>query len=80
MSSKPIDGITAAPVVSEDTTSPEQQLARTTKAIQLQTENDSKFDTKLERFCGSPSPTPLLGVGVVLFLFGLSAWINRPRR
>ena len=79
--SKPIDAITAAPVVSDDPNSPEQKMAKDAKAIQLQTENDSKFDTKLERFYGgSPSPQPLVGVGVVLFLFGLAVMFNGKRR
>lgn len=82
--SKPIDAIVAAPVVSDDPNSPEQKMAKDAKAIQLQTENDSKFDTKLERFCGScgahPSPQPLVAVGVVIFLFGLAVVFNGKRR
>jgi hypothetical protein len=76
MSSKPVDAIVAAPVVSEDPNSPEQKMAKDAKAIQAQLENDSKFDTKLERFCGSPSPQPLLAVGVVLALFAASLYFS----
>lgn len=79
--SKPVDAVTAAPVVSEDPNSPEQKMAKDAKAIQLQLENDSKFDTKLERFYGgSPSPMPLLGVGVALALLGLAVVVNGKRR
>ena len=81
MSSKPVDAVVAAPVVSEDPNSPEQKMAKDAKAVQAQTENDSKFDTKLERFYGgSPSPQPLLAVGVVIALFGLSLWFNGKKR
>jgi len=93
MSSEPKKGndvikIVEAPIVSNDSNSQEAVLARSAKAIQVQSEVDSKYDTVLERFSDfmdvdtpildsihieiSKVSIPLLSVSVVLGLFGLS--------
>jgi hypothetical protein len=81
MAEKPISMMAAAPVVSDDPTSPEAKLAREAKQIQVQTDVDSKFDTVIERFEGGPpSSQPLVAVGVVLLLFGAAALVTKKRR
>ena len=57
-----VETIISAPVVNTDSLSPEANLARNAKRLQVQAEVDSKFDTVLENFyCGSePINTPLL--------------------
>jgi hypothetical protein len=85
---KDIIKVVEAPVVNEDPNSQEALLARSAKAIQVQSEADSKYDTVLERFSDfmdvdtpildsihieiSKVSIPLLSVSVVLGLFGLS--------
>jgi hypothetical protein len=59
-----VAAVNAAPVVSVNSTSPEALLARKARALELQSETDSSFDTKLERtsvgFCGGPEQMSLL--------------------
>ena len=77
-----VAAVTAAPVVSTNSTSPEAILARKVRSLELQSEMDSSFDTKLERkedgFCGGQEQTSLLlGFTVVASLFLASSLYKR---
>lgn len=77
-----VAAVNAAPVVSVNSTSPEALLARKARALELQSETDSTFDTKLERttagFCGGPEQTSLLlGLTVAATLFLASCLYKR---
>jgi hypothetical protein len=78
MSDKPIAALVEAPVVSSDTTSPESQMAREARKLQVQAATDGAYDTVVERFCGGPTVS-LASLAVVLSLF-LLAHIGRRRR
>ena len=62
ISAEKVETIISAPVVNTDSLSPEANLARSAKRLQVQAEIDSKFDTVIERFYCGPEPinTPLL--------------------
>ena len=77
-----VAAVNAAPVVSVNSTSPEALLARKARALELQSDTDGKFDTKLERttagFCGGPEQTSLLiGLTVAASLFLASCLYKR---
>ncbi len=82
MEGKPLTNIVAAPVVSDDPNSKEAKLAAEAKRIQSQTDNDSNFDTVLERYMtySEPVSVPLLGTGVALCLLAASVWFTKKRR
>ena len=82
MQGKPLTNIVAAPIVSDDPQSKEAKLASEAKRIQAQSDNDSNFDTVLERYVtySEPVSVPLLGTGVALFLLAASVWITKKRR
>lgn len=82
METTTIAAINAAPVVSVNSTSPEAILARKARALELQSETDSAFDTKLERttvgFCGGPEQTSmLLGLTIAASLLLASCLFKR---
>jgi hypothetical protein len=74
--------MTSAPIVSDDPQSKESKLASEAKRIQAQSDNDSNFDTVLERYTtySEPVSIPLLGTGVALFLLAASVWITKKRK
>jgi hypothetical protein len=83
MQSSTVSAVSAAPVVSTDPTSPEAILARKARALELQSETDSAFDTKLERttagFCGGAEQTSLLlGLTIAAGLF-LASYLYKRR-
>lgn len=70
---KRVQDVQPAPVVSTDPTSEESILARNAKTIQLQAASDSKFDTVLERFSNSENYYeqtlfPFFSLSVAFFL------------
>lgn len=77
-----VAAVNAAPVVSANSTSQEAILARKARALELQSEIDSTFDTKLERkvdgFCGGQEQISiLLGLAVAASLFLVSSLTKR---
>lgn len=83
MQTTTVAAVNTAPVVSVNSTSPEAILARKARALELQSEYDSTFDTKLERttvgFCGGPEQTTLLlGLTVAASLF-LASYLYKRR-
>ena len=82
MEGKPLTSIVSAPVVNDDSQSKEAKIASEAKRIQAQTDNDSNFDTVLERYTSYSEPVsvPLLGTGVALFLLAASVWITKKRK
>jgi len=78
MSDKPIAALAFAPVVSNDSNSPEAKLAADAKKLEVQSSTDSTFDTKLERFTGSQT-TLLGGLTVALSLLLLSLVLQKRR-
>jgi hypothetical protein len=83
METSTVAAVNAAPVVSTNSTSPEAILARKARALELQSEEDSSFDTKLERktegFCGGQQEqtSMLLGLVVAASLFLASRLYKR---
>lgn len=80
--SSTVAAVNAAPVVSVNSTSSEALLARKARALELQSETDSSFDTKLERitagFCGGPDQISVLfGLTVAATLFLASCLYKR---
>jgi hypothetical protein len=68
------------PVVSTDATSPETQLMRDAKKVELQTQIDTKFDSVVERFVvQQPISLPLVSTAVALSLFALAIFITGRR-
>ena len=82
MEGKPLTSMASAPIVSDDPNSKESKLASEAKRIQAQTDNDSNFDTVLERYTSYSEPVsvPLLGTGVALVLLAASVWITKKRK
>lgn len=76
MSDKPIAGFAFSPVVSHDSNSPEAKIARDAKMLEVQSNVDSRFDTKLERFVGSQT-TILSGLTVALSLLLVSLLVQK---
>jgi hypothetical protein len=64
-STRPIEAIIQAPVVSADSQSPEAQLMRNAKRLEAQAAVDTRFDPVLENFTVNK---PLLGLTVALSL------------
>jgi hypothetical protein len=70
-----------APTVSDDNTSPEAKLATESTRIQSQADNDTKFDTVIERFNSREEISlPLIGTGLAIFLLGVSVWFSKKRK
>ncbi len=68
------------PVVSTDATSPEMQLMRDAKRVELQTQIDTRFDSVVERFVvQQPISLPLVSTAVALSLFALAIFITGRR-
>lgn len=76
MSDKPIAGFAFSPVVSHDSNSSEAKIARDAKMLEVQSNVDSRFDTKLERFVGSQT-TILSGLTVALSLLLVSLLVQK---
>jgi hypothetical protein len=75
-----IQTLAYAPVVGTDATSPEVQLMREAKKVELQTQIDTKFDAIVERFVvQQPISIPLLGTTVALSLFALAIYYSGKR-
>ena len=75
-----IQTLAYAPVVGSDATSPEAQLMREAKKVELQTQIDTKFDSVVERFVvQQPISVPLLGTTVALSLFALAIYYSGKR-
>jgi len=73
--------IVKAPTVSADNDSPEAKLAIESKRIQSQADQDSTFDTVIERFESSEEISlPLIGTGLAIFLLGVSVWFSKKRK
>ena len=64
-STRPVEAIIMAPVVSSDSLSPEANLMRDAKRLEAQTAVDTKFDPVIEDFTVNK---PLLGLTVALGL------------
>ena len=78
--SSKIQILAQVPVVSTDSTSPEMQLMREAKRVELQTQIDTKFDSVVERFVvQQPISIPLLNATVALTLFALAIYITGRR-
>ena len=76
-----IVALVKAPTVSDDNTSPEAKLATESKRIQSQADNDSKFDTVIERFNSREEISlPLVGTGLAIVLLGVSVWFSKKRK
>ncbi len=78
-----VETVISAPVVSTDSLSPEANIARDAKRLQVQAEVDSKFDTVLENFYCGPEPInkPLLiSFLTVVLLFAGATVFRMPRR
>jgi hypothetical protein len=78
-----VQGIVAAPVTSQDATSPEAILAREAKKIQVQAQVDTMFDPLVERYMNFEQPTvsvPLVCAVVALGLLGAAVLIRGQRR
>ena len=78
MSDKLIASLAIAPVVSHDSNSPEAKMARDAKMLEVQSQTDSKFDTKLERFIGSQT-TVLSALTIALTLLLVSLAFQKRR-
>jgi len=78
MSDKPIAALVVAPVVGNDSNSPEAKMARDAKLLEAQSSTDSAFDTKLERFIGSQTSI-LSGLTVALSLLLVSLVFQKRR-
>ena len=75
-----VQTIAYVPVVGADTTSPETQLMREAKKVELQTQLDTKFDAVVERFVvQQPISVPLVGTTVALTLFAVAIWYSGRR-
>ncbi len=75
-----IQSLTYAPVVSTDATSPEAQLMREAKKIEVQSQVDTKFDSVVERFVvQQPISLPLVHVAVALGLFAVAVYYTGRR-
>jgi hypothetical protein len=69
-----------APIVGTDATSPEVQLMREAKKVEVQTQIDTKFDAVVERFVvQQPISIPLVGATVALSLFALAIYWSGKR-
>jgi hypothetical protein len=82
--SEKVESIISAPVVNTDSLSPEANLARDAKRLQVQAEVDSKYDTVVERFYCEPEPinVPLVVsfLTVCLLFAGATFFHGRMRR
>jgi hypothetical protein len=78
MSDKPISALVLAPIVSNNSNSPEAKMARDAKMLEAQSSTDSAFDTKLERFVGSQT-TILSGLTLALSLLLVSLALQKRR-
>jgi hypothetical protein len=82
METSGIAAVNAAPVVSANPSSKEALLARKARALELQSQIDSLYDTKLERkedgFCGGQEQISLLlGLTIAASLFLASRLYKR---
>ena len=76
-----IVAIVKAPTVSADNDSPEAKLAIESKRIQSQADQDSTFDTVIERFKSREEISlPLVGTGLAILLLGVSVWFSKKRK
>ena len=77
----PIVALVKAPTVSEDNASPEAKLATESTRLQSQADQDSKFDTVIERFNSREEISlPLVGTGLAIVLLGVSVWFSKKRK
>jgi hypothetical protein len=77
----PIVALVKAPTVSEDRASPESKLATESTRLQSQADQDSKFDTVIERFNSREEISlPLVGTGLAILLLGVSVWFSKKRK